>query len=40
MASENITGFVHDQDASSMAVLKQKGWDLVELFDQDHVIIS
>jgi hypothetical protein len=23
-----------------MAVLKQKGWDLVELFDQDHVIIS
>jgi hypothetical protein len=25
MANENITGFVHDLDAFSIAVLKQKG---------------
>jgi hypothetical protein len=40
MADENITRFIRDQGTSLMVVLKQKGWDLVELFDKNHVIIS
>jgi hypothetical protein len=29
-ANESITRFGHDQDASSMAILEQKGWNLAE----------
>jgi hypothetical protein len=39
-ANENILVFVHDRDASSMSVLKQKGWDLAESFDKNRIIIN
>jgi hypothetical protein len=32
--------FVHDQDSSAMAILRQEGWKLEEKFDQNHVIKS
>jgi hypothetical protein len=37
-ANENSAGFRRDQDASSMAVLKQKGRDVAKLFDNNSAI--
>jgi hypothetical protein len=37
---EEITAFVHDQDATASAILVEKGWKLNEYFDKNHVVKS
>jgi hypothetical protein len=37
---DEITTFVHDQDATASAILVERGWNLDESFDKNHVVKS
>jgi hypothetical protein len=37
---DEITAFVHDQDATASAILVERGWKLDEHFDKNHVVKS